>query len=737
VEGLKLERDTGHNPLFDVMFVYDNYDQAALDLSGLSFECVEAPHPISKFDFTLEASEGEGLLKMKFEYSTELFREQTLRRYIGYFKKIVSAIVQDRKVKLSAIDILSEGERHQVLKEFNKTEAWYPKEETIISLFEKQVERTPENIALKFEEETLTYAQLNKRANAIASRIQERIPRGSNEKVGLLFRPGLELVTSMVAILKAGCAYVPLSPEAPVERNEYILRDCSAALLLVEEAVIKDKTQLPYFFTETPYITVCNASDITEGTTNLVNHNTGEDLMYIIYTSGTTGQPKGVEVKNKGVLNTVYFFSSTFSVDAGAKVSNVSNVTFDASTNEIWPCLIRGGMLHIAPDTIRQDPELMKSWLIENRIDVTYQPTAIAEYLLKSKWLNELHFPRVMVTAGDRLNYIPGHVLQFKVYNLYGPTEDSVWSTWAEVRCGKFPMNYSIGKPIANKKIFILSRTYALQPIGVAGELCISGDGLARGYVNNNALTEQQFIQHPFCDGEKLYKTGDLARWLPDGNIEFLGRIDNQIKIRGYRIELGDIESHLLSHELVDEAVVITRGEGNDKYLVAYYVSAYALDSRSLKAYLSKALPGYMLPSYFIHMNDLPLTPHGKLNRKALPEPAITLSSNHIAASNEVEEKLAGIWSAVLKIPADKISMHSNFFDLGGHSINIISLSQEISKHFNCVISVANIFRLPTIAMIANCIMKGDQSLEEITDRIEESLIEAVDNISLLNHLKD
>jgi amino acid adenylation domain-containing protein len=545
----------------------------------------------------------------------------------------------------------------------------------------------------------------------------------------------------MVAILKAGCAYVPLSPEAPVERNEYILRDSGAITLLIQSSLTTAENYKSSWQNEIDVV-VIDANDLDHNEAENPERSVrAEDLINVIYTSGTTGSPKGVEVKNIGIVNYIFWRISNFGYRETDVTLQLSPYSFDTYASNLYSSLLSGGALVLIPEENKLDSKYIVN-AIRNHSVTNFCITpgfynVVLDELDEEDDLDSLNF---VVLAGEKasdklLDKSAKKLPRVILHNEYGPTEGSVAATYNK---GLNKKNASIiGKPISNVKIFILGNAKELLPIGVPGELHIGGVGLAKGYLQNSRLTEEKFVKNPWLDGQKMYKTGDLGRWLPDGNIDFLGRIDNQVKIRGYRIELGEIESQLLSHELIDEAVVIVSGQGTDKFIVAYCVSATPLENLKLKAYLSHRLPGYMVPSYIVQVKSIPLTSHGKLDRKALPKPEISTTADYTRASNEIEEKLVNIWSAILKIPADSISIHSNFFDLGGHSINIISLSQEINKHFNADISVANIFGLPTIARIGDYINKGCQSTNELAGVIEESLIEAVDNINLLSHLDD
>jgi amino acid adenylation domain-containing protein len=724
IEELKVPRDTGRNPFFDTMFVFENFETPTLAIPGLQLKPYNRKQPVSKFDLTLSAVEAEGKLSLSFEYSTELFKKETIERFITYLKNIVSIITTHPAIKLGEIDMLGSDEKHLLLHAFNDTDLPYPRHENVISLFECQAEHKPENIAVMAGEESISYGQLNNKADIIAGQIREKVS-GSGHAIGLLSDSSVEMIAAMLAILKCGCAYVPLSPLAAPSRNKYILTDCSAKLVLAQQDLAHEYTDIA-----PPLLIIGKDAPAANSKPAISDPLSPEDLIYIIYTSGSTGNPKGVEVKHGGIMNMLYCYNHLFRVSEGSRMSQVANVSFDASAFEIWPALTHGACLYIPPAGTSADPDLMKNWLIENKIELSFQPTAIAEYLLKSEWPAGASL-RVLNVAGDRLNYFPKQKLPFNLYNLYGPTEDSIWTTWAPLEYDKPSTYYSIGKPVANKKIYIVNKYNKLQPVGVPGEMCIAGDGLARGYVNNKKLSEEKFVANPFAPAQKMYRTGDHARWQPDGNIEFLGRIDNQVKIRGNRVELGEIESHLSAHPYIKEAVVTVLEKENDKFLVAYYVSEEEMEVGILRGFLSERLPGYMVPAYYVYLQRLPVTPNGKLDRNALPAPEIRKDSGYMAATTSIQERLVDIWAEVLKMDKETIGIHANFFESGGHSINIIVLCRKVNEAFGCNISVAEMFRLPTIKSMEEFILKGRQS-PKAAKRIDNAIDEASHHLQLL-----
>ncbi|UII24648.1 amino acid adenylation domain-containing protein [Fulvivirga maritima] len=731
IDDLKVSRDTSRNPLFDVVLVYQNFNQSTLEIPNLSLSPQGVESDTAKFDLTLSVTESKEDLFFSFEYSTYLFETKTIERFISYFKRVVSVISENVDSILGKIEILDENEKHRLLEEFNHAELTYDKRESVISMFEKQVRNSPDSIAVQYGEQSISYKELNNKANVIVHHLSNICRRDGEKRIALLFRPTIDLIASMLAIVKVGCAYINLSPEESVERNKLKFFDSKAQVLLYQQDLSSEhETFLASIPAERSFSI---DKDNEENPPEFKGEAKPDDPIYIIYTSGTTGRPKGVEVLNKGILNMVHNFHKQFGVYPGTVLSQVANLLFDASAFEIWPALALGGTLKIAPAEVRLDPSLMKHWLVNNKVEITYQPTAIAEYLLRDEWTAVQNL-RVLNIAGDRLKYKEDKNLPFEVFNLYGPTEDSIWTTLC-----KWPYkseNYSIGKPIANKKIRILGSNDELLPIGVSGEICVSGIGVAKGYLNSVELNDRKFVPDPFDDQLRMYRTGDLGKWLNDGHLEFLGRIDRQVKIRGYRIELDEIEKQLSQYDGIKECAVIDADRADQKYILAYYVAEGDIVSKMLRDYLAQLLPEYMIPAYFIHMDKLPITSNGKLDRNILPEPGITDSEAYMAASNDVEVKLVEIWAEILDLNTEKVSVNTNFFELGGNSIKIIELKNKVNEYFNCDFSIASLFRLTTVAKMADDILNGDVGMNELAKNIEDELSEAESNIDLFNEIE-
>ncbi len=698
IDKLSISRDLSRNPLFDVMFTMQNMDAGELQIEGIRFKPYEIDNKIAKFDMTITAVELKETIMISLNYCTKLFNNQTIQSVGKHLINILNSIAYNTNLRLSEVEMLSEEEKHKLLVEFNNTKTEYPKDKTIQQLFEEQAEKTPNNIAVVYKKHMLTYKELNEKANIIARLLRNKGIK-QNEIVGIMIEGSAEMLVGILGIQKAGAAYLPIDPKYPTDRIDYMIKDSKTRILLTDfqptESISNNKELI-----------LLKDEKIYKGdNTNLEIINTSKDIAYVIYTSGSTGKPKGVMIEHRALINLSKWHINFYGVTEEDNSTKYAGFGFDASVWEIFPYIITGAAIHIIDEEIKLDIEKLNEYYNDNDITISFLPTQICEQFMKQ----ENKSLRYLLSGGDKLRHFEGK--NYKVVNNYGPTENTVVTTSFIV--DKEYDNIPIGKPIANTQIYILGKTNKLQAIGVPGELCIAGESLARGYLNNTELTAEKFIENPFAKGQRLYRSGDLARWLPDGNIEFLGRIDNQVKIRGYRIELGEIESKLLSHTEIKEAVVIDKEDSNNnKYLCAYIAVVREQTVAELREYLSKELPEYMIPTYFLQLDKLPLTANGKVDRKALPEPdgSITTGAEYVAASNEIEEKLASIWSEVLGI--EKIGINDNFFELGGHSLKAMNVTSKIKKAIGIDIPLKELFTTPTIKQLSEYISNnefGDQ----------------------------
>jgi amino acid adenylation domain-containing protein len=731
-------------PFFDTALLVKNiHDKKYMEHINLNM--------IFSFQRTEECIEGE------VEFNASLYNEAGVERIIGYYRQIFETALNNIDTPIALVEILTEQERRQVLFGFNHTRQAYPKDKTIHELFEQQAVRTPDNIAIvgltysappaaQNQEgdagerllASISFGELNQKSNQLARLLQSK-GAAPGTFVGVMVENSIDMVIAMLGTIKAGGAYLPIDPNYPQERIQLMLKDSRVHILVAGRDMVKNAQQIGVIEPWTESLHQYSGA-------NLETKTNAEGLFYIIYTSGSVGVPKGVLVRHRGFINLVNFHRNLFEEDCHSRMSQVANLSFDAMAFEVWPSLLSGAALYIVNPEIRMDPGRMKEWLIEKRITISFQPTVIAELLLEEEWPESDTALKALRTAGDKLKKYPTRQYPFNLYNLYGPTEDTVWTTWAQLEINiDSERTPHIGRPIANHQVYIVGGNLNPQPIGVPGELCIGGDGLAVGYLNRPELTAEKFcLRRPGALFEKtapvretstknfllegirrlaplLYRTGDLTLWLPNGNIRFLGRVDHQVKIRGYRIELGEIENQLTNHHNIKEAVVIARQDKTgQKYLCAYIVFDDAANeipgNETIKEFLANHLPTYMIPPYFVRLKEIPLTPNGKIDRKSLPEPEITASEKYIAPGNEVERKLVNIWAEVLNIHNQVIGVQSNFFELGGYSLKATVLTSKIYRELNVKIPLMEIFKNPTIQYMARYIQETGKNDNKITD---------------------
>ncbi len=704
VEALKPQRSLSHSPLFQVMFVLQNAPMGELELPGCTWCELHPESTIAKFDLTLSMSETDRGLVGSWEYNTDLFDESTIERMAAHFQNLLSAIVENPQRAVAELPLLSEAERHQLLTEWNDTATEYPQDKCIHQLFEEQVEKIPDAVAVVFENQQLTYQQLNQRANQLAHHLQSK-GVGPEVLVGICVERSIEMVVGLLGILKAGGAYVPLDPNYPQERLSYMLADSGVEVLLTQSSLLES---LP---SHTARV-VCLDTDwreIKQHSQDNLDVGVGEDnLAYVIYTSGSTGKPKGVLVEHQGLCNLAQAQRNLFDVEPTSRVLQFAPFSFDASVSEIFMALTSGGMLILATASELMPGDDLKQILHQSCVThVTLPPSALT--VLPT---DELPALGQIIVAGEAC---PAELVhQWSVgrrfFNAYGPTESTVCATVAQISDGSEKI--TIGRPISNTQIYILDKHLQPVPIGVPGELYIGGDGLARGYLNRPELTQEKFIPNPFSNSlsERLYKTGDLARYLSDGNVEFLGRIDNQVKVRGFRIELGEIEAVLNTYPKIQQAVVIaTEDIPSNKRLVAYVVSEdESLRTHQLREFLKFKLPEYMVPSAFVILDTLPLTPNGKIDRKALPAPNIDLTRSHeyVPPQNETEKQIAAVLQKVLQL--EKVSIYDNFFELGANSLILVTINSKLQEILSIELPVIDMFTYPNIKTLSQHIAKVD-----------------------------
>ncbi|MBN3890742.1 MAG: non-ribosomal peptide synthase/polyketide synthase [Nostoc sp. JL31] len=699
VEALQPERDLSHTPLFQVMFVLQNAPiSQQLELTGLTVSPLVVKSTTTKFDLTLAMENtATGLVGM-WEYNTDLFDASTIERMTGHFLTLLEGIIANPEERISQLPLLTEVEQHQLLIEWNDTQVDYPLDKCIHQLFEEQVGRTPDAVAVVFEDQQLTYHELNSCANQLAHYLKS-LGVSADMLVGICVERSIEMVVGLLGILKAGGAYLPLDPEYPTERLHFMLKDAQVSVLLTQQKLIDRlaQHQAKLICLDTDWQLISQLSQ-----DNLITETQATNLAYVIYTSGSTGQPKGVLIAHQGLLNLVFWHQNTFNITTLDKATQLAGTAFDAAVWELWPYLTAGASIYLVKSEFLSSLVKLQDWLISKQITISFLPTPLAQELLSLEWPTESLALRSILTGGDKLHQYPSDLIPFQLVNNYGPTENTVVTTSGLVVAKEQDqISPSIGRGIANTQIYILDSNLQPVPVGVPGELHIAGVGLAKGYLNRPELTTEKFILNPFSTElrSRLYKTGDLARYLPDGNIEYLGRIDNQVKIRGFRIELAEIEALLGQHDDVQICCVIAREEtSGNKRLVAYVVPQKEVTPTTdeLRQFLDDKLPGYMVPSVFVMLESLPLTPNGKVDRRALPAPDLQQElSNYVMPNTEVEKIIAGIWQKTLEV--EKVGIYNNFFELGGHSLLLIRINQQLQEKFGLEVSIVDMFNYPTI----------------------------------------
>ncbi|MGE5672824.1 MAG: amino acid adenylation domain-containing protein, partial [Mycobacterium leprae] len=673
VEALQPVRDTSRSPLFQVMFAAQTAEP--LELPGLTVRTAEVENGTAKFDLTLHIAEEDGALTATMEYNTDLFDRATMERMMGHYVTLLAAAVADPDQPVESLPLMPPAEQHLILEQWSQTGPGHVDGQTVAALLNEQIRRLPSATALIAEEQRFTYAELHQRANRLAHYLQSQ-GVGPDVLVGVSLPRSPELVMALLAVVKAGGAYVPLDPNYPAERLAYMISE-SGLRLVIDPTWLERNAEA---------IAACPGRNPTVAVEP-------ENLIYVIYTSGSTGRPKGVAITHRSVAELIYWVRANYTDEELSGVLFATSVSFDISVFELFGTLCCGGTLILAENAL-QLPALPAAG--EVRL-INTVPSAARELVRQQA------IPPSVITVNLCGEALPRSLVRDlyalpnvrKVLNLYGPTEDTVYSTWSVVdRDGE--QAPPIGRALPGTRVYILDQHLQPVPCGVPGELYLGGRGLARGYLHRPELTAERF---PTTEFGRLYRTGDLVRWLPDGQMEFLGRIDHQVKIRGFRIELGEVQETLLTHPKVKEAVVVARSDSGDLRLVAYFAAESDLSVQELRALLGKRLPEYMIPSAFVQMAELPHTPNGKVDRKALPAPEWEQPSSSVAPRTEAEERLAALWCAVLHLNA--VGVEDNFFELGGHSLLAAQLITRIRSEFGMELPLRAVFAHPTVAELA------------------------------------
>ena len=710
------ERNLSYTPLFQVMINWRDRDQqlSFIGMEGLVVKSLLAETRTSKFDLTMMLTDDESEIWLEMEYNTDLFDAARIERMVGHYQTLLEGIVANPEKPLADLPLLTDVERQQLLVEWNQTDAIYPKNRCLHELVEAQVKRTPDAVAVVFENERLTYRELNERAGQLAVYLQ-KLGVGHGTMVGICVDRSLDMIVGLLGILKAGGAYVPMDPSYPQERVAFMIEDAKPKVLLTHqrwlESLPKQGTQTVLLDTDWPKIKA-------EAGAGVPGNPTSECPAYVIFTSGSTGKPKGVQIPHRAVVNFLQSMQLKLEFKPQEVLLAVTTLSFDIAGLEIFLPLTTGAQIALVSREVASDGALLSAELKRRSATIMQATPATWRLLLEAGWNGSPHFK--ILCGGEAWSTELGNELLQRcgaLWNMYGPTETTIWSAASKVQAGQPIL---IGPPIANTQFYILDAAMQPVPLGIPGELWIGGDGLAIGYLNRPELSAERFVPDPFSKkpGARLYRTGDSVRMRADRQIEFLNRIDNQVKLRGFRIELGEIEAQLKLHPAIREIVVIVREDtAGDKRIVAYLTSKNGEPPKTaeLRGLLQTKLPDYMIPSAFVTLDQLPLTPNGKVDRKALPKPELAAAaSGFVPPTTPDEIALATIWCEVLGLK--QVGIHDNFFDLGGHSLVAMRLHARIEKELGKRMPLAALFQAPTIAQLQGFLTKSDVQRQHIFD---------------------
>ena len=731
VENILEEKSLSHTPLFQVMYDYQESPLNNLKLPGISLELLDQEISSSKFDLLFIVEDLNDKLIISIEYNTDIFNESTINSLSNIMLTLIESIVQNPNEEISRLPIISEKEKNKILSDWNLTQTDYPKKLCVHQVFEKQVQKTPSAIAVKFGENKLTYQELNEKSNQLANNLLSKnvLPQ---DRVALFMERSIDLLISTLAILKVGAIYVPLDPSYPLERLQFMVDDVQAKLLLTQstlkESVSKFNTQLLFLNEETDNL-------LEEKSNNINIEITSEDLAYIMYTSGSTGNPKGVTVPHKAI-NRLVINTNYVEISENDKIAQIANTSFDAATFEIWGALLNGAEIIVLDKEIVLNPKTFIEELVTNEISIMFLTTALFNQVV-NEFPEAFKSIKSLLVGGEEIDTqtvkvcINGKPPQ-NLLNVYGPTENTTFSIFHLIQKNNENDNtIPIGKSVSNTTSYVFDEHKTPVPIGVPGELYLGGDGLSKGYYNRNDITKKAFIKNPFdrTNSSILYKTGDLVRYNEEGNIEFIGRIDNQVKLRGFRIELGEIETAIKAIPNIKDTVVLVIGDSSiDKQLISFLVPKdnEEIIIEELSSKLSKKLPAYMVPKKFIKIDAIPLTPNGKVDKKEitlLQGDEMIDEKIFVEPRNNFEKYLAEVWQEILKVK--KISIHDSFFDLGGNSLQAAVLINRVQKELDVEIQVQSIFLAPTISDFAT------YAQEYFSDLISEKFNDIPQNVDL------
>jgi amino acid adenylation domain-containing protein len=732
LEELEVARDANHTPLFQTFFNVLNFSRPAGGFGALAAEALLKPELDSYFDLTLYVDESEEQIELYLSYNAGLFTTARMEMVLAHYARLLTQVVEDPHQKLGQYSLLTDTEKEQLLVTWNDTAVPYPHEKCLHQLIEAQAERTPGKTAVIFQDQSITYQTLNQRAEQMAHELQ-KLGVGPDVIVGICLERSIDMMVSLLAVLKAGGAYLPLDPAYPLDRLSYMLADAQSPVLITESS-LNLADQLTRDLASPLHVCLVDqhrhhdAYHLGNGLvgTAVSRTATSQNLAYVIYTSGSTGKPKGVQIPHQAVVNFLLSMQREPGLTAEDHLLSVTTLSFDIAVLELYLPLITGATVTLVPRTVAYDGHQLAQTIAHSGATVMQATPVTWRMLLDAGWAGE---PELKILCGGEA--MPPELARDllprcrELWNMYGPTETTVWSTTRQITSGTDPV--TIGHPIANTQIYILDKNKQPVPIGVVGDLYIGGDGLARNYRHRPELTAEKFIDNPFRPGSRMYSTGDLARYLANGEVDFLGRSDFQIKIRGFRVELGEIESALVAHTAVREVVTIVREDRpGDKRLVAYLILHEGMDQpdqSALRDFVGGKLPAYMVPAAFVFLESFPKTPNRKVDRKALPAPDMAredFGRSYVAPRNPVEVIVAQIVAQSLDL--DSVGIWDNFFELGGHSLLVTRVIFRITELFRLELPLRRFFENPTVAGIA-AYMTADESERMRIERTAQLLI--------------
>lgn len=722
VDELPLHRDLSRSPLFDVMVIFQNAGSLELTLPGVRSSLFLAEGGVSKVDLTFDFTERAEGLQLGIEYNTDLFRADRIERMGQHFLTLVDAILAEPTRAVGDLPLLSETELAQLAR-FTASEAPYPVGETLVSLFEAQVARTPDATALVFGTSRLSYRDLNERANHLAAFLRERYALRPDERVAIWLPRSERLMVALLGTLKAGAAYVPLDPAFPPERLALMVADARPTMILTEQALAATPPDgfAPLLCLDSEWDTIAQGP-----TVNPPPVLTPANLAYVIYTSGSTGRPKGVMVTHGNVVSFQANMAGVFGLGAADRLYALTTISFDISVLELLNSLLTGMCVVLASEAETQDPQAIVEALYREAITALQLTPSRLKGLLEGAEPAALRGLRVLLIGGEPLppallERLRPLAAEVALFNVYGPTESTIWSTCKRLNDGEL----SIGVPLRNERVYVLSPEHQPMPIGVVGEIAVGGAGVTRGYFARPALTAERFIPLGWAGGERVYRTGDLGTWLPDGSLLCLGREDGQVKVRGYRVEVGEVEARLLQHPALASAAVVARADPQgDTHLVAYVVPIHAQEYTSvgLRDFLRATLPDYMIPAFFVRLDALPLTPNGKVHRQALPAPfegGEQATRAYHAPRHALDARLVALWQAVLEWEGRPLGIHDNFFEVGGHSLKAMRLLARLQREEGARLTLADLFRAPTISALADRLQQAPPPTGATTPQAE------------------